>query len=464
MTLRTESFEAASDVPVEAAALYAWHARPGAFERLTPPWERVRVAARRGGIEAGDELELHLSKGPLRLTWVARHLAPVPGEEFSDEQVRGPFAHWVHTHRMVPVGPGASRLVDHVRYRLPGGRLGLALGGRSARKALERMFRYRHSVTVNDMTRHASFAAERPLHIVVSGASGLVGEALVAYLSTAGHRVDRLVRRPNARRSEGEISWDPARGTIDAAALEGVDAVVHLAGAGVADGRWTAARRALIRNSRVDGTLALATALAALERPPRVLVAASAIGFYGDRSDAPLDEQSGRGDGFLAEVVQAWEAATEPAAAAGVRVVRLRLGVVLSPRGGALAKLLTPFRLGVGGRIGGGRQWMSWIALDDVLALVEHALFDEGLAGPVNAVAPEPVENRTFTATLARVLRRPALLPLPRWAIEALFGDMGRETLLASARVLPRAAEARGFRFSWPTLEPALMHLLGRAA
>ncbi|TNF23826.1 MAG: TIGR01777 family protein, partial [Deltaproteobacteria bacterium] len=246
--------------------------------------------------------------------------------------------------------------------------------------------------------------------------------------------------------------------------LEGVDAVVHLAGANLADGRWTDARRALIRSSRVDGTRLLAEALAGLERRPRVLVMASAIGFYGDRGDALLDEDSAPGTGFLAEVVREWEEAAAPAEAAGIRTVKLRLGVVLSRDGGALPKLLTPFKLGVGGRVGDGGQWMSWVALDDVVRAFAHALVDDGLSGVANLVAPNPVTNRALTEALARVLRRPAFVPVPRWAIRGAFGDMGRETILASTRVAPKRLDERGFTFAHPEIEAALRHILGRPA
>jgi hypothetical protein len=298
------------------------------------------------------------------------------------------------------------------------------------------------------------------MHVVVTGSRGLVGSALVPFLATGGHRVTRLVRGMAA--GPDETAWDPSRGLVDASRLDGVDAVVHLAGENIAAGRWTPARKAEIRRSRVDGTRNLCAVLARLPHPPNVFVSASAIGLYGDRGAEILTEESASGTGFLAEVCREWEAATEPASQAGIRVVNLRFGMVLSPTGGALKKMLLPFRLGMGGRIGDGRQFTSWIALDDVIGAIHHALCEESVRGPVNAVAPEPVSNAEFTRTLARVLRRPTLLPVPAFAARLAFGEMADALLLAGARVLPTRLQASGYRFRFPDLESALRHLLGR--
>jgi uncharacterized protein (TIGR01777 family) len=300
--------------------------------------------------------------------------------------------------------------------------------------------------------------------VAVTGSTGLVGAALTVALARGGHRVVRLVRSGTATQAPGEhtVRWDPGRGTIDAAGLEGVDAVVHLAGESIASGRWTAAKRRRIRDSRVGATRVLAEALARLERPPATLVAASAVGYYGDRGDEVLREESAPGGGFLADVCREWEAAAAPAARRGLRVVHMRIGMVLAATGGALAALLPPFRLGLGGPVGSGRQWMSWISLDDLVRAILHALATASLAGPINAVAPAPVTNREFARTLGRVLRRPAVLPLPAVAARLLLGRMADELLLASARVVPARLEAAGFTFGDATLERALRRLLAR--
>ncbi len=298
------------------------------------------------------------------------------------------------------------------------------------------------------------------MHVAVSGSRGLVGSALVPILTTGGHRVTRLVRGRAA--GPDETAWDPARGLIDASRLEGVDAAVHLAGENIAAGRWTPARKAEIRRSRVDGTRKLCQVLARLPRPPIVLVSASAVGIYGDRGAEILTEESAQGTGFLAEVCREWEAGTEPASRAGIRVVNLRFGMILSPAGGALKKMLLPFRLGMGGQIGDGGQFMSWIALDDAIGAIHHALSEESLRGAVNAVAPGPVSNAEFTRTLARVLGRPSLLPVPAFAARLAFGELADALLLAGARVVPARLLASGYRFRFPDLESALRHLLGR--
>ncbi|HEU0299471.1 MAG TPA: TIGR01777 family oxidoreductase [Longimicrobium sp.] len=296
-------------------------------------------------------------------------------------------------------------------------------------------------------------AAGPPMRVAVSGSTGLIGSALVQRLEREGHTVSRLVRSAS-KAGPGDVAWDPDAGTIDAAALEGVDAVVHLAGENVGT-RWTEEKKRRIRDSRINGTRLLAHTLARLAKRPRVMVQASATGIYGDRGDQVLDESSPPGSGFLAEVGCDWEGASEVAEQAGVRVVKLRFGVVLTRNGGALERLLLPFRLGVGGRIGSGRQWMPWISLDDVVEVIVRALRDERLRGPVNAVAGS-VRNSEFTDALARALHRPALLPVPSFGLRALFGEMADEALLAGQRVEPARLREIGHVFHHPTLDVAL--------
>jgi hypothetical protein len=299
------------------------------------------------------------------------------------------------------------------------------------------------------------------VQVVLSGASGMIGTALTEALRRDGHRVLRL--RRGAVTAGDDIGWDPDAGRIDAPALEGVDAVVHLAGEGIGERRWTDEQKRRILDSRVRGTAVLAGAVASRERKPAVLVSASAIGYYGDRGDDVLTEESPPGDDFLASVCRSWEAETAPAAEAGVRTVRIRSGIVLAAGGGALARMLLPFRLGLGGRFGDGRQWMSWITLEDEVRAIVHALTAPALAGPANLTAPQPVTNREFTGTLARVLHRPALLPTPVFAVKARYGaELVEALLLASQRVLPARLEATGFTFAHPTLEPALRAVLAR--
>jgi uncharacterized protein len=383
---------------------------------------------------------------------VAEHSGFQRNEQFIDRMVSGPVRHWVHSHRFVSEGPSGSILEDVIEYDA-------GLAGPVVRRELPRLFAFRRRRLSGDLVRQAEFAGGRPLRIAVTGASGLIGGELVPFLTTAGHSVVRLVRRPAS--GPDEVTWDPSRGVLDAEQLEGFDAVVHLAGESIRP-PWTRARRQRIRRSRVDGTLLLSDALARLRRPPRVLVSMSGVNYYGDRGDVVVDEDSPPGDGFLAALCVDWEGATTAAASAGIRVVNLRNGIAISGRGGAVSSLLVPFRLGVGGKVGDGRQYVSWIAIDDLVGAIYQAIHDDRLRGPVNAVAPNEATNRDLTKTLGRVLRRPTVLPLPAAAVGAVLGDAGRELLLASMRVRPTRLDAAGFRFEFPKLEDALRFQLGR--
>lgn len=296
------------------------------------------------------------------------------------------------------------------------------------------------------------------MNILISGSTGLVGSSLSRLLSQKGHRIVHLVRRKPV--SENQAYWDPALAVLDSSRLEGLDAVVHLAGESITGGRWTRDKKRRILESRVRGTRLLSEGLAGLTAKPGVLVSASAVGFYGDRGEEHLDESSSAGTGFLAEVCRQWEKETEPAAAAGIRVVNLRTGIVLSGAGGALGKMLPIFRMGLGGKVGNGRQYMSWIALQDLTRAIEHAVEHDSIRGPVNAVSPQPVQNSVFGKTLGRVLSRPAVFFLPRFAARLAFGEMADALLLASARVVPSRLVSAGFRFQSESLEEALVQAL----
>lgn len=448
-------FEHTSLIPgVTPEDLYDWHARPGAFTRLTPPWQTVLRRGAEEPLSEGLEVHLRIMLGPLPIPWVARHRDLEPGVQFVDEQLSGPFARWAHVHRFAPA-PAGAELRDSLEYAFRGGAPAELVGGPLVRAMLRRMFLYRHRVTASDLARHAPWRGT-PLRVAVTGATGLVGRQLGAFLSTGGHEVLRLSRRP----APGEVGWDPAKGRLDSEALEGVDAVIHLAGESIS-GRWTPARKREILRSRTEGTRFLSQALARLRRPPRVLVSASATGYYGDRGEEPLTEDSPPGQGFLADVCRGWEAATSPAEEAGIRVVQVRTGVVLTPAGGALRAMLPAFLAGLGGPVGNGRQALPWISLDDLLGVLYQAVWDEGLRGPLNGVAGS-VTNREFGRTLGRVLGRPACVPLPAAAVRLLLGEMGQALLLEGAHVVPQRLRERDFRFAYPTLEEALRHELGR--
>lgn len=434
------------------ADVFAWHSRPGAMPRLVPPWQPMTVLAEADSLADGRAV-LGLPGG---LRWVARHEPAefAPPRRFVDElSSDGPLSwpprligRWRHTHEFEFAGPGKTRVRDRVDTAVPAA-------------LLRPMFVYRHRQLADDLAAHRA-ATERgvdSLVVAVTGASGLVGSAVTAFLTSGGHRVIRLVRRP-ARR--GERRWDPANPAPGL--LSGVDAVIHLAGASIA-GRFTDAHKRAIRDSRVEPTRRLAKAAADSDAGPATFVSASAIGVYGfDRGDEPLTENSRRGDGFLADVVADWEAATAPADEAGLRVVHVRTGIVQAASGGTLKVLRPLFAAGLGGRLGGGRQWLSWIGLDDLVDVYHRALWDAALAGAVNAVAPHPVRNADYTRALARVLGRPAVLPVPSIGPRTLLGAQGaRELAEASQRVEPARLVAAGHRFRHPDISAALAHQLG---
>jgi uncharacterized protein len=432
--------------------VFAWHTRRGAMTRLVPPWQPMTVLTETESLADGRAV-LGLPGG---LRWVAQH-EPAgfdPPHRFVDVlSSAGPMSWpvrivgwWRHTHEFSESDTG-TRVYDRVDTSIPAA-------------ALRSTFVYRHHQLADDLAAHrdAAQAGAQSLVVAVTGASGLVGTALTAFLCTGGHRVIRLVRREP--RSTDERQWNPDHPAPDL--LSGVDAVVHLAGASIA-GRFTAAHKAAIRDSRIGPTRRLAEAAARTNGGPRTFVSASAIGYYGfDRGDALLCEESLPGQGFLADVVTDWEAATGPAADAGLRVVTVRTGIVQAAAGGTL-KLMRPlFAAGLGGRLGSGRQWLSWIGLDDLLDVYYRALYDRRLAGPVNAVTPTPVRNADYTKALARVLHRPAVLPVPSLGPRLLLGAQGtRELAEADQRVIPAKLQALGHRFRHARLEDALAHQLG---
>ncbi len=453
MAIYTRSIEL--DTPRDA--VWAWHLRLGALARLTPPFESSEILGS-GGVADGARVTVRAEVMPwVDSIWTMEHYDVLPPEHFRDRMLRGPFDRWEHLHTFETLGPGRTRATDEVRWELPLGTLG-ALGNGIVRARLERLFRYRQVTLAADLVEQAR-AQGRTLRVAISGASGLLGRQLVPFLTTGGHQVTPLVRGIPAA---GEVRWDPQR-PWDARALDGYDAVIHLAGESIAGGRWTAERKARIRSSRVEGTSSLVTALAKLPHPPKTLISASAMGIYGDRGDELLTESSADGSDFLAEVARGWEDATEPLGKAGTRLVHLRFGVLLSPAGGALAKMLPPMLAGAGGRLGSGKQWMSWLALDDAIYLVHRALLDARYHGALNAVTPSPATNGEFTDTLADVVRRPTLLPVPEIALKLLFGEMASGTILASQRLVPARLRELGFEWKYPTLEGALRHLLGRS-
>ena len=449
------------NAPVET--VFDWHARPGALERMSTPWDPLEIIHKDDHIAKGARVVLKLKAAalPLKITWSAEHTRFEPPTLFRDVQKQGPFAAWIHTHRFAALDEATSTLEDRIEYELPLPPLGALFAGRLVARKLDAIFRYRHATLAADLALHRARPQKRGLTLLISGASGVVGSALVPFLTTGGHRVLKLVRRPPVP-GHDEIFWDPTRDIIDADTLPPLDAVIHLAGENIGQGKWTAAKKRRIVESRNRGTALLARAAVRSGNPATVFICASAIGYYGNRPGELMTETCLPGDDFISDVCTQWEASAGPAAAGGMRTVFLRIGVALTPMGGALQRLLTPFRLGLGGRIGRGGQYLSWIGIDDVVGAIYHAVNCPDIAGPVNVVAPKPVTNNEFTRTLGRVLTRPTPFFIPEKVIRFAFGQMGEEVLLSSTRVTPGTLERTGYRFRHPDLESALRHLLGK--
>jgi len=461
--MNDQIFEKTSPIGASAQDLYAWHSRPGAFLRLSPPWQQVRLLAGSTGLRDGSRVVLELKSGPFRKIWKAEHRNVRPGLGFQDIQLDGPFDRWEHTHDFSPIDDTSSELRDRISYRLPAGTVGNLAGRNFVRDQLERVFAYRHRTTADDLRLFARFRDLPRLKIAVTGSTGFIGSAFTHLLTTQGHKVLPMARATSVQ-NPNLVTWNTEDGILNPQSLEGVDAVVHLAGESVSEGRWSRTKKNRIRTSREKGTARLVASLLELNEPPKVLVSASAIGFYGNRQDEILNELSGRGSGFLAQIADEWESASQVASKAGIRVVNPRFGVVLSPTGGALAKMLPLFQIGAGGVLGSGKQWVSWISLDDAISALLQTIMSPDLRGPVNLTAPKPVDNQDLTKVLAKVVRRPAFARVPSLAARVAFGEMAEEMLLASTRVLPESLEDDGFEFRHPELETALRHVLGRTA
>ena len=436
-------------LPVRAEQAFDWHERPGAFARLTPPWENVQLVEHHGGIKDGAKVVVRIQPLPgVTFHAVYRHADYKYGEQFVDLQERGPFKTWRYEHRFHADGDQCV-LEDHIEFEGP------PMSNRLVLRRLDRMFRYRHAMTVADLAYESRFGFVRPQTVLVSGASGLVGQALVARLTTRGHQIKKLGRHPTT----DSITWNPTEGKMPADALENVDAIIHLAGESIAQ-RWRPKIKERILRSRVDGAQLLVDA--ALELGQSInYISASGINIYANNGKMLSDEMSPHGDGFLADVWKVWEGAASPLQDAGMPVTMMRTGVVMSQKGGALKKMLPAFKSGVAGRIGSGKQHMSWIAIDDLVDQYLLALEQPTFRGTINNVAPEPVSNEAFTQTMGQILQRPTLLPAPAQAIKWLFGEMAEETVLADLPVAPARLQTEAYPWRQAKLTDCLRHELG---
>jgi uncharacterized protein len=456
---KTDTFVFTSHFPCSAHDLYTWHSRDGALDRLIPPWENTSVVSRQGGIAPGGRVEMRMHLGPIPYRWIANHVEDEPGVMFRDIQKRGPFSSWSHSHIFSDTAGGAL-LEDRIEFRLPLHSLLPGFPKRHVHRILDKVFRYRHATLREDILLHQS-CSRTPLRILITGASGVLGRALVPFLTTGGHRVWTLVRRrPDPEKQE--IQWDPMAGTMDVHALPELDAVIHLAGEYIGLHRWTAEKKQRVIDSRTRGTSLLARALAAMPVPPRVFLSASAVGFYGDSQKRGLEEEMEAGEDFISHVCHLWEKAAAPAEEAGIRTVMMRIGVVLTPRGGALQQLLRTAPCGFFRRFGHGRQYVSWIGIDDTISAMLHCLTQTDLRGPVNIAAPAPMTNTELMQTLSTVLHRPLLPPVPATVLRTIYGQMASEILLSGCNVSTTKLTASGFRFRHSTLEGLVRRQLSK--
>ena len=459
-------------VNADIESTFDWFEHEGSFRRLMPPWEVAEEVRADESLEVGSQRVFRFPApgAPFfKMTWVAEHTGyeKPNGKKkayFADTMVKGPFWKWDHDHYLTEVD-GITTVVDDVTYSVPFGPLGMLvdkiLGGSLVTGRISSMFNAREFRLVRDMENHNKFNHLKRKKILVAGSSGLIGTQLVAFLDTGNHDVWKLVRR-KADSNKKEISWNPSEGKIDSSEIEGFDVVIHLGGVGIGDKRWSKKRKAAIRDSRVDSTTLLSNTLARLENKPELFMVASAIGYYGNRGDEIVDENTSIGDDFLTEICEKWENSADSARKAGIRTIHTRTGIVMSAVGGALGKMLLPAKMGGGGPIGGGKQWMSWISMDDQIYAMYHLMMSEDTEGAYNLTAPNPVRQKMFAKTLGKVLRRPAFAPLPGFVMRIMFGEMGVKLTLDSQRVMPKRLQESGYEFVHEELEPALRDSLGK--
>ena len=445
--------------------IWNWYNSDGAFRRIMPEWEGIQPMAA-GRLVDGDETIFKVKMGPFRQKWVARHHSVIDGESFADRMIKGPFGAWNHNHKFEAGKNGTTAVVDNVEYKLP---LHFFTGwsaGFTVLPRMKQMFEFRSVRVANDLKQIQATADLPRQRILVSGSTGMIGLQLCAFLEAAGHDVHRLLRPgtklPTDVDSTKIVRWNDLTGEILEGDMNGFDSIIHLAGAGIGDKRWSKKRLKLIRDSRIIPTQNLAKIIANLESPPKKLLCSSAIGFYGNRGTEVLDEESESGDDLLSDLCKDWENASNEAKDSGINVIHLRTGIVMSPLGGALAKLLLPAKFGAGGPVGGGKQMQSWISLDDEIYAIHHLMMKEDSEGVYNLTAPNPVSQKQFAKTLGRVLRRPAFAPLPGFVIKLLFGQMGKKLVLEGQDVRPTRLLESGYEFTHSELETCLRSCLGK--
>jgi uncharacterized protein (TIGR01777 family) len=458
-------------LPVASEIAFDYHARLGALERLIPPWENLQIVRTSNSLLPGSEAEIRIGFGPIAFSWTALHELYDPPRLFSDRQLRGPFKNWNHIHRfLATIEANESRLIDEIEYELPAGSLGRWLADAKIKRMLDRTFAYRQQVTHDDLAfRERLIAADarnaESRAIGISGSSGLLGSEIVRLLQVLGHRVIRLRRSNGLSSNEGSstqssVVWEPTKGLSDPAALNGIDAFIHLAGEGLANRRWSKTVKDSIWSSRVDATNKLCEQLGQLSNPPRAFVTASGVGYYGSTGDRWMTENDPPGVDFLGRLAAAWEGASSRLVDLGCRWTAGRLGIILSNRGGALRKMLPLFRWGLGGRLGSGRQYWGCIGVQDAAAAFVWLALNPRCSGPYNLVADSPT-NSEFTRSVAKAVSRPTLFPAPAFALRMAMGEMADAMLLASTRTHADKLIASGYIFRQPNLNSILESELG---
>ena len=465
--MRMPIYEHTATFPYPRDVVWNWHARPGAVRRIMPDWEGIRPVEV-GGIKDGAVTSFRMSIGILPQRWVAKHHSYIEGEQFCDDMIKGPFGRWNHVHKFIETGQTEMQIQDRIDWKLPFHfftRIGSPI---MVMPRVRQMFKHRTRRILADLKRQQMFKDAPRKRILISGSTGLIGTQLGAFLETDGHDVHRLIRPSTRLHADQDITkvvkWDDKSGKIIEGSLENFDVIIHLAGAGIGDKRWSKKRKKLIAESREIPTKNLANALANLASPPSLFMCASAVGYYDNRGDEELDEKSSTGNGFLAEICRKWEDAAQPAINAGIRTIHMRTGIVTTAAGGMLQQILLPAKLGAMGPIGGGRQWQSWISLDDQIYAMHYLMNHETASGVFNLTAPNPVTQKQFAKVLGKVLRRPAFAPAPGFVMKILFGEMGKSLILDGQKVRPKRLQDLGYTFEHETLEPALRDALGRFA
>ena len=447
------TFEKSVTIEAPAKIAYNWHEMPGALERMIPPWVKTRIGKHDPEIENGSRACIETRFFGVWRKWVVEHENVVAGSQFTDHQISGPFTKWRHCHYFEDTLDGQCELTDRIEFELPIG----GIGSSFAKKELERAFAYRHEVAKRDIERFSS-RSKRPV-FGITGSTGFIGRKLSDYLRSQGCKVIGITRHPKTNR---DIAWNPEKRQLDVRRLEGIDVIVNLAGASIASGRWTETKKRDLRISRIESLLTLKKAISRMKRRPSLLISASGIGYYGRDKEELANEETAAGQGFLAELCVEWEAAARDIEELVDRVVVARTGMVLDASGGALRKMLPAFSFGFGGRLGSGRQWMSWIGIEDWIRAIDFVSDSPDSEGVFNMCVENPVRNLEFTKMLGRILKRPAIFPVPGILLKLVLGEMAEEMLLSSSHAIPERLAKRGFEFAFPELERSLRFSLGK--